>query len=93
MTATPEGRVKRDVKTYLASLGAWWSMPIGSGFGKSGVPDFLVCHQGRFVAIETKAPGCRAKTTAMQKLQIDAINASGGTAVVIDDVEQLKGIL
>jgi len=66
---------------------------MGTGFGKSGVPDFLVCANGRFVAIETKAPGKRNNTTAMQKLQITAINASGGIAVVIDDVSQLEGIL
>lgn len=93
MAITPEGRVKADVKKYLASIGAWWTMPMGTGFGKSGVPDFIVCLNGRFVAIETKAPGKLRNTTAMQKAQIGAINASGGLAVVIDDVDQLKGIL
>ncbi len=90
---TPEGRVKADVKKYLASRGFWWTMPMGTGYGRSGVPDFLVCANGRFVAIETKATGKLSNTTAMQKLQIAAINASGGLAVVIDDVEQLKGVL
>jgi hypothetical protein len=30
-------------------------MPIGTGYGNSGVPDFLVCHGGEFLAIEAKA--------------------------------------
>lgn len=93
MALTPEGRVKRDVKEYLAGRGMWWTMPMGTGFGKSGVPDFLVCAHGKFVAIEVKAPGRLKNTTAMQKLQIAAINASGGVAVVIDDVKQLEGVL
>jgi len=93
MALTPEARVKRDVKKFLAERGAWWSMPIGSGFGKSGVPDFLVCHQGRFIAIETKAPGRLKNTTAMQDIQLAAIRDAGGVSVVVDDVRQLEGIL
>ncbi len=93
MALTPEARVKRDVKKFLAERGAWWSMPIGSGFGKSGVPDFLVCHQGRFIAIETKAPGRLKNPTAMQDIQLAAIRDAGGVSVVVDDVRQLEGIL
>jgi len=93
MAVTKEGKVKADVKKFLAGRGYWWTMPVTGGYGSSGVPDFLVCVGGRFVAIETKAPGKLKNTTAMQKLQIAAIDASGGLAVVIDDVEQLKGVL
>lgn len=89
---TPEGRVKAAVKKYLASIGAWYAMPMGTGFGSSGVPDFLISWHGGFYAVETKAPGKRNNTTALQKMQIAAINATGGIAVVIDDVTQLEGI-
>ncbi len=91
--ATPEGKVKAAVKRYLKERGIWFCMPMGTGFGSSGVPDFLCCAGGRFVAIETKAPGKRKNTTALQDQQIAAINATGGTAVVIDDVRQLEAIL
>jgi pantoate kinase len=90
---TPEGRVKAKVKAYLKERGIWFTMPAGTGFGASGVPDFLCCAAGRLVAVETKAPGKRNNTTTMQKAQIAAINAAGGTAVVIDDVSQLEGVL
>lgn len=90
--ATPESKVKAKVKAYLVSLGAWYSMPIGSAFGKAGIPDFLVCHQGRFYGIETKAPGKRGNTTTMQDREIAGINAAGGIALVVDDVAQLKPI-
>lgn len=93
MALTPESRVKADVKKYLAGKGIWWTMPVTGGYGASGVPDILACANGRFVAIEVKAPGRINRTTAMQKLQIAAINASGGVAVVIDDVSQLEGVL
>lgn len=89
---TPEGRVKAQVKKYLASIGAWFTMPCGTGFGSSGVPDFLVAWNSRFYAIETKAPGKIKNTTSMQERQIAAIRATGSVALVIDDVSQLEGI-
>lgn len=92
MASTPEGKVKAAVKKYLRERGAWFCMPMGSGFGTSGVPDFLCCWRGVFIAIETKAPGKANNTTEMQKMQIAAICTSGGRAVVIDDVEQLKEV-
>lgn len=93
MATTPEGRVKKSVKKFLTERGIWWCMPMGTGFGSSGVPDFLCCADGQFLAIETKAPGKRNNTTILQDQQIAAIRTAGGAVVVIDDVEQLKGLL
>ena len=92
MAQTPEGKVKAAVKARLKELGVWWCMPMGTGFGNSGVPDFICCHEGRFLAIETKAPGKRSNTTELQDRQIMAIHKAGGSAVVIDDVRQLDNI-
>lgn len=92
MAQTPEGKVKAAVKTWLKARGIWYCMPMGTGFGNSGVPDFICCRQGQFLAIETKAPGKRGNTTAMQDKQIAGIHASGGAAVVVDDVSQLEGL-
>ncbi len=92
MAMTPEGKVKAAVKTFLKTKGVWYCMPMGTGFGNSGVPDFLCCYNGRFIAIETKAPGKRGNTTVMQDNQIMGIRTAGGRAVVIDDVRQLEEI-
>ncbi len=92
MAMGPEERVKAAVKKYLASQGAWYCMPIGTGWGRSGIPDFLVAWRGRFIAIETKAPGKIKNTTTMQEREIAEINAAGAVAVVIDDVSQLAHI-
>ena len=92
MATTPEGKVKTAVKKRLKELGVWFCMPMGTGFGNSGVPDFLCCWDGQFLAIETKAPGKRSNTTTLQNIQIAGINKAGGTAVVIDDVAQLEPI-
>jgi hypothetical protein len=86
---TPEGAVKRDIKRFLVDIGAWYCMPMGTGFGKSGVPDFLVCWKGKFYAIEAKAPGKKHNTTTMQDREIVGIHKAGGVALVCDDVSSL----
>ena len=90
MAKTPEGRVKDAIKAWLKAQGAWYFMPVPSGFGVHGIPDFICCIQGRFVAIEAKAPGKRKSTTSNQDDRIAEIIEAGGYAIVVDDVAQLK---
>jgi len=90
MGMTPEGKVKKKVKEYLVSIGAWYYMPVSNGMGRSGCPDILVCYKGRFMAFETKAPGKLKNTTPNQDREIEGINKAGGMAIVVDDVEQVK---
>lgn len=78
---TPEGKVKAEVKKYLKERGAYFFMPVQSGYGAATL-DFLVCLNGKFVAIETKAPG--KKLTARQCVVQDAIVDAGGLTIVID---------
>jgi len=58
-------------------------MPIGTGYGSSGVPDFLVCHEGHFVGVEAKAG--KGKTTALQEDNLQRIRDSGGSTLVINE--------
>lgn len=92
MATTPEGRVKTAIKAYLNKLGVWHFSPQGTGFGRSGIPDLVCCFNGGFIGIEVKAPGKLNNTTTMQDREIAAINAAGGTALVVDDVAQIKYI-
>ena len=87
---TPEAKVKKRVKQILSEVGAYYAMPMGTGFGNSGVPDFLVCKQGLFYGIECKAGG--NKPTALQLKNLDDIRKAGGIALVIDEtnVETLR---
>ena len=81
--ATPEAKVKARVKRMLTDAGVYYAMPVGSGFGNAGVPDFLICAQGVFAAIECKANG--GKPTALQRKHMADIEKAGGFAVVIDE--------
>ena len=93
MAQTPEGRVKAAVKQWLKARGIWFFMPVSNGMGVHGVPDFICCWEGRFLGIETKAPGKRANVSALQQMQHQAIQAAGGVALVVDDAAQLQGLL
>jgi len=62
---------------------AYYTMPVTGGFGRSGVPDFLVCYRGTFIGIECKANGNRP--TALQESNMTAIRAARGAAFVVDE--------
>ena len=89
---TPEAKVKNAIRNYLKSLGSecWFFFPSSNGMGRSGIPDIIVSYQGHFFAIEVKAPGKTSNTTSNQDREIDSINASLGTAMVADNMEDVK---
>lgn len=81
MAATPEAKVKAKIKAILKEHNVYYAMPIGTGYGNSGVPDFLCCVNGKFVAIEAKAG--KGEPTALQWKNLGAVNNAGGYALVI----------
>lgn len=93
MASTPEVKVKKQIRKMLDEAGAYYAMPIGTGYGNSGVPDFLICHRGRFIAVEAKAGN--NKPTALQEAHMARIRNNGGTALVIneDNLQELKELL
>ena len=80
---TPEAKVKARIKAILKEEQIYYAMPIGTGYGNSGVPDFLCCVNGRFLGIEAKANG--GKPTELQKKNLKDIELSGGCAAVINE--------
>ncbi len=93
MAATPEAKVKAQIKKILAEYNAYYAMPIGSMYGNSGVPDFLCCVGGAFVAIEAKAG--KGKTTALQDKHLADIRDAGGFSIVVNEsnLDELRSLL
>ena len=81
--ATPESKVKDKIKKILKAHNVYYAMPMGTGYGNAGVPDFLCCVNGCFVAIEAKAG--KGTTTALQDKNLQQIKDSGGHAYVINE--------
>lgn len=98
---TPEGKVKKKVREVLKAQGAWVFMPVQTGRGMMGVPDFVVCYPitvtqemvgqrlGVFVGVETKAPGKERTVTALQRMQLDNIATAGGVSLVATEADGL----
>jgi len=83
MASTPESKVKAKIKAILKEHRVYYAMPIGTGYGNAGVPDFLCCVDGRFFAIEAKANG--GKTTALQDKNLRDIEIAGGVTCILNE--------
>ena len=84
MAQTPEGKVKDKIKKILKAHNVYYAMPMGTGFGNSGVPDFLCCVKGKFVAREAKASN--NQPTALQHKHMNDIENTGGFAWLVNEV-------
>lgn len=93
MAATPEGKVKKQIKVILQEHGVYYVMPMGTGYGNSGVPDFICCAGGRFVGIEAKS--IRGTVTALQDKNLSLIQAAGGIALIVNEgtLDLLRGTI
>jgi len=93
MATTPEAKVKAKIKAILKAHNIYYAMPIGTGYGNSGVPDFLCCVNGKFLAIEAKAG--KGQATALQLKNLEAINAAGGYTCIINEInlENLTNVI
>jgi hypothetical protein len=90
MATTPEGKVKDAVRRLLKAKNVWYFQPMQNGMGVVGIPDFVCCWNGRFIGIETKAPGKRSQTTPNQQRVLKEITDHGGSSLVVDDIVQLE---
>ena len=90
---TPEGKVKEAIKKILKAHDVYFTMPIGTGFGSAGVPDFVICHKGVFIGVEAKSG--TNKPTALQTEHINRIRKRGGYALVVneDNYSELNELL
>mgnify|MGYP001822656678 CR=1 FL=1 len=78
-----EGDVKKEVKKLLTKYDAWFYMPVQTGYGVHGIPDFVACVSHHFVSIETKFKN--NKLSAYQEMQGEKIQDAGGLFLVINE--------
>lgn len=80
---TPEGKVKQKIRNLLKKLGLYYFCPQTGGYGKSGVPDIIICAHGSFIAVECKAGS--NKPTALQTAEMSKILSAAGDAWVVNE--------
>lgn len=89
-----ESDVKREVQKLLKkSHGVWYFMPASNGYGRAGIPDFIINFRGKFLAVETKFS--RNKPTPAQKMELKKIHESFGTSLIINEenIDTLEEVL
>jgi Holliday junction resolvase len=84
---TLESAFQAKVIDYLKSIGAYVIKIHVSAYQLEGEPDVICCHKGRFYAFELKQG---SKLSELQKVKLDLIRQSGGVAMEIRDLEQLR---
>lgn len=92
---TPETAWKADIIAYLRIYYPQaWILSVRGGIGqRSGIPDLLVCINGRLLGIEAKAPGRPTLLSPRQQEEIAAIRAAGGVAGRVASWEELEALL
>jgi len=78
---TPEAKVKDRIKKLLNKHNVYYFMPVQTGLG-SRTLDFLCCVNGKFLAIEAKAPD--KYYTPQQECIARNIRNSSGKVLLID---------
>jgi hypothetical protein len=69
-------------KRVTQDVAGFYYMPVAGRFSVLGVHDFVGCWHGAFFSIETKAPGNTKDATFHQACFKQAVDVSGGIAVV-----------
>lgn len=86
-----EKQIKEYVRRMLKARQIYYFMPQGGLYGNAGVPDFICCFNGRFVAIEAKSPQRKEKgLTALQRKHAQEIMGSDGKHFVVYDSTTLN---
>lgn len=87
-----EAALIQRIRNYLKTVPEcfFWKEH-GGQYGTAGIPDIIVCHKGRFIALEAKVG--KNKPTKLQAATIEAIRKAGGIAAVVYNVEDVQAII
>ena len=93
MVVTPEGKIKLKLDKMLKSYNKdlWYFNPQSGIFGKSGIPDKILCVHGKFIGVECKADRTK-KPTALQLQCMEKISQAGGVCFVVYDNETINQV-
>jgi hypothetical protein len=87
-----EQQLQRNIIHYLKSEDFYVVKVVQAS--KRGVPDIIACSpDGRFIAIEVKAPGKLSGVTPLQDFNLAEIRRHGGIAMAADSLLDVKALL
>lgn len=81
-TIATEKNFENRIKNFLEEKNCWFIKYWGGAvYTKTGIPDLLVCCNGRFVGVEVKAPNGRP--SELQLYNLRKIDEAGGFGVLL----------
>ena len=88
--STPlESAFQKKVIDYIESRGGYKIKIHASSYQTEGGPDIVCCYKGRFCAVELKQG---SKLSEVQTIKLEMIRNSGGIAMEVKDINQIKEI-
>lgn len=79
----PEAKLSRKIMEALRAEGYFCFKVHGSEYMMAGLPDIIVCAEGRFIGLETKMPQSRENVSPRQRIVHTQIEHAGGVARVV----------
>lgn len=87
-----EKDIVNQIMRYLKTMpGCFAWKQHGGQFGTAGLPDIILCLNGRFVALEVKTPS--GKLTKLQESTLTKIKDAKGEAYKVTSLQEVKEIL
>jgi len=87
-----EKDIVNQIMKYLKGLPSCWLFKMHGGmYSTSGVPDIIVCLNGRFIAFEVKTE--TGKLTMLQESTLRKINAAKGNAYKVTSLQEVREII
>ena len=82
-----ESAFQDKVLAYIESRGGYYIKIHVSSYQTEGEPDVVCCYKGRFCAFELKQG---SKLSDLQEIKLELIRESGGVAMEVRDLNQIK---
>lgn len=88
-----EKSFETTVKKFLRDRGCYVIKNFGCSFTRAGLPDLVVCANGKFIALELKNE--KGKATPLQLANIRDIQGAGGVALILrpQDFDKFKSYI
>ena len=85
-----ESNLQTRIINLLKKDNSIWYLNVHGGgrFQKSGIPDLIICHNGKFLGLELKAP--KGKASPLQKAVGKLIIRAGGGWLCSQDYAEIK---
>lgn len=86
-----ESLIQRKITDWLTSQKIWWMKAHQTTFSRSGIPDLIVCLDGRFLSLEVKTE--IGTPTPLQMRERERISKSGGRSDIVRSLAEVKHIV